>query len=150
MNVKDLKAGLPINADKLDEELCLQSARAVAAAEYALNAEQAYLSEQIAFNEFLAKKDEEIRGRWSKPKPPTVAEMEAALNRDKDVIAYRHKMLKLEMNKKLLSILRDGWRNRKDLLVEKCRDIRNERDHLNSDFVKGNAAYTKHPDAFSM
>lgn len=140
MNVQELRKALPIDKTDLDMELCMQSARACQAAEYALDAEAKYLAEQIAFEEFLGGKDEEIRNGWTGKKPPTVAEMEAAMNQDKSVVAYKHKMLKLEVNKKLLGILREGWRSRKDMLVQKAIDVRSEREHLNSDFMRGQEA----------
>lgn len=134
MNLKELKVGIPIDRNNIDRELCMQAACFVAASEMALEAEQNYKLKEIRHNEFLAIKDEEIRNAFG-PKKPTVAEMEAAMNRDKDVMTAKLEMLRFDTQRRLIGIIRDGWKSRKDMLIQTAIDLRSERENLNP-FVK--------------
>ncbi len=140
MNLKELREGIQIDRTKIDRELCMQAACFVSASEMALEAEQNFKLKELQHNEFLATKDEELRSSFA-AKKPTVAEMEAAMNRDKEVMAARLEMLRYDTNRRMIAILRDGWRSRKDMLIQIAIDLRSERENLNP-FLKSKGSQT--------
>lgn len=125
-----------INDADLDGELIRQTASFVFVAQHYTAAEAEYERYKLRVNQLRAALDEKIRiAAAQEGKKITEAAIAKEIERHPDYVKAMEHQINLYKRKEDLKYLTQGWRDRKDLLIERCRKDRDEMKSLGSSTV---------------
>lgn len=128
---------LSINGADLNGELERQASSFVYVGEFFADAEAEYENYKLRVKQLVAALDEQIRIRALKErKKITEASISKEIERHPDYIKAMEHQINLYKRKEKLRTLRDGWRDRLQLLIQRCINERAEMENLNKNTVK--------------
>jgi len=139
----DPKAGIAayreteINGADLDRELERQSSSFLHVAEHYVAAENAHDKQKLAVDKMASEIDERIRrDALEKKEKITEALIAKKINLDPDYQAAQDLLITLKGRKGAMQALKETWRGRQELLLERSRKQRDEIKGLNATVVK--------------
>jgi len=130
-----------INGADLDGELMRQTASFVFVAECYVEAEAEFERYKLRVKQLTAAIDERIRLEAAKAATKTTeASIQKEIERHPDFVKAMEHQINLSRRMNSLKFLTQGWRDRKDLLIELCRKSRDELKQLGESTVSSLAA----------
>lgn len=128
-----------IDPTDLNKELEQQTASFVHVGQMFNKAEEAFDLYRLRVKQLAAALDEKVRLSYlAEGKKITEAAIEKEIERHPDYVKAMEHQIALNRQKEDAKILMFGWRDRKDMLLQRARNERSELESLQSDKVKSN------------